>query len=217
LGGYFGDENTGAVVSADDGSAFIHAWDLPLQAPWIPPQGLTVGDVETGAANPADTSWLIERPVTPPMLAPQLPPLGWFTGDIDSGVAIAFSFFGVAFKNEKTTWNKGNRSTMLAVNDPVTIPVGGGKDKTDRYTANQTLTPANEIVLGDTDGGAFTITLPAGIDELHYKISNTGSSVNALTITPNGSDLLAGVNENFELLDGETLDITFETTEGWIA
>lgn len=143
--------------------------------------------------------------------------LGLYGGiALDAPVSIVWSFFGVPFKNEKTTWNKGNRMTMLAVNDPVTIPVGGDIDTTNRYTSNQTLTPANEVVYGDTDGGAFTITLPAGVNGLHLKISNVGATSNALTLTPDGSELLFGVNASFDLLDGETIDIGYETTEGWI-
>lgn len=88
---------------------------------------------------------------------------------------------------------------------------------TSRYTSNQTLDATNHVVMGDTDGGAFTVTLPAGVDGTNYKISNVGSSGNALTLAPDGSELLVGANANFDLLDGETLDLFYETTEGWIA
>ncbi len=98
-----------------------------------------------------------------------------------------------------------------------TITSAGRIANTDRYTSNQTLNSANNIVLGDTDGGAFTITLPAGVDGTHYKISNVGSSGNTLTLTPDGSELLVGANANFDLFDGETLDLSYETTEGWVA
>jgi hypothetical protein len=88
---------------------------------------------------------------------------------------------------------------------------------TDRYTSNQTLTASNHVIVGDTDGGTFIITLPAGIDGTPYKISNVGSSGNALTTVPDGAELLVGDNASFDLLDGETLDLCYETTEGWIA
>jgi hypothetical protein len=70
-------------------------------------------------------------------------------------------------------------------------------------------------VFGDTDGGAFTITLPAGIKGKEYRIINVGSSGNALTLAPNGSEEILGVNSNFTLLDGDVLIIGFDTTEGW--
>jgi len=86
---------------------------------------------------------------------------------------------------------------------------------TNRYTANQTLDAENHHVFCDTDGGAFTITLPAGVAGTYYRIINTGSSANALTITPNGAELLVGANSNFTLNDGEALTIVYESTEGW--
>lgn len=87
--------------------------------------------------------------------------------------------------------------------------------KVDRYTSTQTLDADNHQVFGDTDGGAFTINLPAGIEGTYYRIVNTGSSGNNLTITPNGLELLLGVNASFNLADGESLIIVYHPTEGW--
>lgn len=87
--------------------------------------------------------------------------------------------------------------------------------KVDRYTSTQTLDADNHQVFGDTDGGAFTINLPAGIEGTYYRIVNTGSSANNLTITPNGLELLLGVNASFNLADGESLIIVYHPTEGW--
>lgn len=94
--------------------------------------------------------------------------------------------------------------------------ISGRISNTDRYTSNQTLNSTNHIVLGDTDGGAFTITFEAGVDGTHHKISNVGNSGNALTLTPDGAELLVGDNANFDLLDGETLDLHYETSSGWV-
>lgn len=85
----------------------------------------------------------------------------------------------------------------------------------DRIAGDTTLTAANHHVFVDTDGGAVTITLPAGVSGKYYRIVNTGSSTNNLTITPDGTELLIGANSNFTLLDGETLIIVFDPTEGW--
>lgn len=84
-----------------------------------------------------------------------------------------------------------------------------------RYTANQTLVSANHHVACDTDGGAFTVTLPAGIKGTEYRVANTGTSGNNLTVAPDGTDLLIGVNSNFTLSDGETLHLVYEPVEGW--
>jgi len=84
-----------------------------------------------------------------------------------------------------------------------------------RYTANQTLVVANHQVDCNTDGGGFTITLPAGIKGTEYLIGNTGTSGNNLTITPDGAELLLGVNDSFVLADDEVLRIVYEPKEGW--
>lgn len=87
--------------------------------------------------------------------------------------------------------------------------------KVDRYTTTTTLDADNHQVFGDTDGGVFTINLPAGVEGTYYRIVNTGSSGNNLTISPNGLELLLGVNASFNLADGESLIIVYHPTEGW--
>ena len=87
--------------------------------------------------------------------------------------------------------------------------------KTNRLTGNTTLDATHHQVFADTDGGAFTVTLPAGVAGTEYRIINTGSSENNLTIAPDGAELLIGVNANWTLMDGEALMIVYEATEGW--
>lgn len=62
-------------------------------------------------------------------------------------------------------------------------------------TGNVTLTAAHLVVLVDTSGGAITVSLPAlsGIQETHYHISKINASANAVTIDPNGSELIQDV------------------------
>ena len=86
---------------------------------------------------------------------------------------------------------------------------------TTRVTTTYTILEADENIFCDTDGGGFTVTLPALIDGTHYKIMNTGTSGNTLTVAPNGTDLLIGVNSNSTVSDGNNLDIIGEETEGW--
>ena len=86
---------------------------------------------------------------------------------------------------------------------------------TTRLTGNTVLDATYHQVFCDTDGGAFTVTLPAGIAGTEYRIINTGSSANNLTIAPDGAELLIGVNANWTLFDGESLLIVYEATEGW--
>lgn len=89
------------------------------------------------------------------------------------------------------------------------------KVQTSRYTTTQTLDATDQHVACDTDGAAFTVTLPAGVAGTEYRIANTGTSGNDLTLAPAGAELLIGVNSNFTLTDGESLYIVYEATEGW--
>lgn len=87
---------------------------------------------------------------------------------------------------------------------------------TNRLTANTTLDETYHEVFCDTDGGAFTVTLPPGIDGTKYIIKNVGTSGNSLTVVPNGTDLLIGENSPYIILDrGDDEEITYQTTEGW--
>lgn len=86
---------------------------------------------------------------------------------------------------------------------------------TSRYTSTQTLGIEEYVIFCDTDGGGFTINLPAGTDGKAYRIINTGTSGNAVTLAPNGTNLLFGVNASMSIYDGEVFDVVYETTEGW--
>jgi hypothetical protein len=85
---------------------------------------------------------------------------------------------------------------------------------TTRYTSAQTLTERDDNVFVDTDGGAVTITLPAGVDGQHFRIINCGSSGNLVTIDGDGAETVRGALTQ-TLSDSEILDLTYETTEGW--
>ena len=86
---------------------------------------------------------------------------------------------------------------------------------TERFTSSDTLDENNVICFCDTDTRAFAITLPAGVAGTYYRIINCGTSLNDLTITPDGEELLLSENENWILADGEALIIVYEGTEGW--
>lgn len=85
-------------------------------------------------------------------------------------------------------------------------------DNTDSpYTALAT----DKIISCDTDTAAVTINLPAGSANTQYKIQNTGTSENLVTITPNGAENLIGANSSFYLSDGESLEISYTVAKGW--
>ena len=93
--------------------------------------------------------------------------------------------------------------------------IGGKIVTTTRTTSNITLDATHHNVFGNTDSAGLTITLPAGIEGTYYRIINSSSSGNIITITPNGSEHLIGDNSNFTLSDGETLIIVYNATDGW--
>lgn len=84
-----------------------------------------------------------------------------------------------------------------------------------RVTTTYTILVTDETIFGNTDSAAFTATLPAGVEGQTFRIVNTGTSGNDLTLAPNGSEHLLGVNSNFTLRDGESLILTYNSTDGW--
>jgi hypothetical protein len=78
-----------------------------------------------------------------------------------------------------------------------------------------TILATDDVIFCDTDGGAITANLPVGVNGTTYRIINCGSSGNDVTVTPNGAELLTGVNASRTLSDSSVIILTFETTEGW--
>lgn len=72
----------------------------------------------------------------------------------------------------------------------------------------------DNVVFVDTDGGAITVNLPAGVEGTHYKIINCGSSTNNVTIDGNGAETVYG-GATKTLADGEVVALNYNATEGW--
>ena len=87
---------------------------------------------------------------------------------------------------------------------------------TTRYTTTQTIPVTDEVVFCNTDAGGWEATLSAGVEGATQKIINSGSSGNLLTLTPDGTEHLIGVNSSFLLYDGETLELTWNADDGWL-
>lgn len=103
---------------------------------------------------------------------------------------------------------------MLKANGEI-ISKAGRIVNTTRLTGTTTLNNTHHHVFCDTDGGAFPVNLPAGVDGQTYRIANTGTSGNAVTLVPNGAELLNGFNASEKIFDSEKMILTYETTEGW--
>jgi len=107
-------------------------------------------------------------------------------------------------------WDYGSPTEWVVF----TIQAGGTVDQTTRVTTTYTILATDDVVYCDTDGGAFTVTLPAGIEGTHYKIINCGSSDNDLTVDGDGAETVYGETEQ-ELTDGDVIDLHYNATEGW--
>jgi hypothetical protein len=98
----------------------------------------------------------------------------------------------------------------------VGLTTSGGRIKnTTRYTTTQAIPVTDNIAFCNTDGGAWTATLPVGAEGQALKIINCGA--NTLTVDPNGSEELfgAGAGVVSTLEQGEVIDIHYNATEGW--
>ena len=91
---------------------------------------------------------------------------------------------------------------------------GGRVVNTTRVTTTYTATVHDHMLFADTDGGAFTITLPAGVEGQHLRLTNVGTSGNDLTVDGDGGETVMGAATQ-DLSDGETINIFYNATEGW--
>jgi hypothetical protein len=73
----------------------------------------------------------------------------------------------------------------------------------------------DDVIYCDTDSASITLNLPAGSAGLSYKIVNCGTSGNNVVITPNGSELIDGVNSSKNLGDKGVIDLVYSTSKGW--
>jgi len=78
-----------------------------------------------------------------------------------------------------------------------------------------TITGTWEILFCDTDTGAITINLKAGATGDQVTIINCGTAGNDVTVAPNTTELIDGVNASKALGDKGRIDLVYETTEGW--
>ena len=111
---------------------------------------------------------------------------------------------------------KDNTDTVQTkIDSDFALHTAGRYKKTTRTTTTYQILITDSVIFSNTDSGAYTDTLPVGVEEQTLKIINSGTSGNNLTVSPNGSELLLGANSGFTLLDGETLVLTYNSTDGW--
>ena len=92
---------------------------------------------------------------------------------------------------------------------------GRRKNITRVATTPYDILASDEIVMIDTDLVPIVTNLPAGAEGQTHKIINCGTTGNNVTINPNGLDLLNAINGPETLYNAESLDISYDPTEGW--
>lgn len=93
---------------------------------------------------------------------------------------------------------------------------GGRVQHVTRVTSGPyTVLLTDHIIFVNTDSASVIVNLPAGIQGTEYKVVNTGSSGNTVSLVPNGSENLMGANSAFALNDSESLIVNFDSTDGW--
>jgi hypothetical protein len=105
-------------------------------------------------------------------------------------------------------------ATLVATADEDGVAFSlGRKLKTTRVTSTPyaILATDDQIYLAASSSVA---DLPAGVDKQTYRIINTDTA--SKTVNANGTDKLFGtVSGSFTLMPGNSIEITFETTDGW--
>ena len=117
----------------------------------------------------------------------------------------------------KNSWMKLNDAHFIVENDDeLSLTICRSTRITDSdspYAAALT----DHVIFCDTDGGAIEVDLPVGDDGYHYKIINCGSSGNDLDVDPYDDESLFGAAAGVPstVTDGNSIDIHFNSTEGW--
>lgn len=97
------------------------------------------------------------------------------------------------------------------------VHVSAGRRKAVKYidASPYNLTIFDEEIFVDTSLIPITINLLPGIDGTSFRIHNTGTSGNTVTMVPDGTELLFGDNSPELLYDTEVVMISYESTIGW--
>ena len=92
------------------------------------------------------------------------------------------------------------------------ITLEGRIVNTTRVTTTYQILVTDHAVFCNTDGGAFTVTLPVGVEGQSLNITNCGT--NTLTLDGNGTETINGELTQ-ELFDSDSVHIVYNATEKW--
>jgi len=121
-----------------------------------------------------------------------------------------------------TDWPPSMIEDYLSIRDNFLVVTEEVDRKLDasRITYNVTTTPYTvpddaDVVFVNTDGGDIVLNLPAGTEGVTLRLIDTGVSGNVAYPTPDGAELLFGVNSAEPLYDYEVFIISYSDTYGW--
>jgi hypothetical protein len=115
--------------------------------------------------------------------------------------------------NSRLFWDNTNNILKITGIVQSTGRLKGGTVVTNAMSP-YTILATDETVIADTDTGVIALLLPAGVESTAYRVENAGMAGNDVTLTPNGSEKLFGVNASEFLIDLEHLDIQY-SSKGW--
>jgi len=108
-----------------------------------------------------------------------------------------------------------NSGVLVADNDEITFPAGRILNE-NTETGALTLDATHDVVHADSDGGAFTVTLPPSHTAGKiYRIKNTGTSGNNITVGRNGNNIESSAADQ-TLFDLDAVVLISDGTDWWI-
>jgi len=125
------------------------------------------------------------------------------------------STWGNALRNDYVSQTDATAQNILSLKITVSYSRTNIVEKTGAYTATLT----DDIIKGDTNLGAFTITLPLAATATGkiYTFIRTGAGVNALTIDGAGAETIDGAANNATMdAQYDSLTIICDGTEWFI-
>ena len=133
----------------------------------------------------------------------------------DGGVIISQSGTNITIGASGDTVSLASGASQSGFGRSGSVDWQTGSIKTATFTAT-----SGEGYFCNTSGGAFTVNLPAGSAGAIVSISDYTRTFNSnnLTISPNGSEKIGGINGDLALtVNGQALTLVYvDGTEGWV-
>ncbi len=157
---------------------------------------------------------LVETAPTSPNQVLRLADVGALAAPGDAEYLVV-SLNGTLTNERKLTEGAGISFNDGGAGGNFTIAADGSVTKIRITSGPYAVLSTDVVIFANSDAGDVVVNLPAGVDSKYYKIVNTGTSGNQVTVNPNGAEHLGGVNSGFILNDGEFEEWIYDSTDGW--